>query len=75
MSGQSEELVSNGDTGRKIKLLAGSICDCIEVVKALKNKTHPCHEIVMVQNEMVSAAPELRQRPEPWIGNFKSEHK
>jgi hypothetical protein len=70
MSQQNEELVSNGDNGREIKLLAGSICDCPEVVEALKKKTHPCHEIVMVQNEMVSDAPELRQRPEPWIGNL-----
>ena len=56
----------------EIKLLAGAICNCSEVMKALGNKSHPCHKVVSVQNEMTTQDANLRQRPEPWIGNLLS---
>lgn len=50
--------------------LAKKICACKEVEKSKSNTNHPCHEIVAVQNIMVRDNEELRQRPEPWIGNL-----
>ena len=60
------------DKNRDIRLLASSICACPNVTKALTDERHPCHKVVNVQNEMISEAPDLRQRPEPWIGNLAS---
>lgn len=54
----------------KIELLAQSICSCPNVLKALSETNHPCHKVVNVQKAMISNAPDLRQRPEPWIGNL-----
>lgn len=58
------------DKSHEIKLLASSICDCSELKKALDSKSHPCHKVVAVQNEMVANDKSQRQRPEPWIGNL-----
>ena len=52
--------------------LATSICSCSEVNVALSNKSHPCHTVVSVQDEMVSENALMRQRPEPWIGNIET---
>jgi hypothetical protein len=58
------------DETNKISLLAKSICDCPEVARALNDVSHPCNKVVAVQNAIASVDPELRQRPEPWIGNI-----
>lgn len=52
--------------------LATSICSCPEVNAALGNKSHPCHRVVSVQEEMVATDAQMRQRPEPWIGNIET---
>jgi hypothetical protein len=52
--------------------LATSICSCPEVDAALSNKSHPCHRVVSVQDEMVATDAQMRQRPEPWIGNIET---
>ena len=52
--------------------LATSICSCPEVDAALGNKSHPCHSVVSVQDEMVATDAQMRQRPEPWIGNIET---
>ena len=59
-------------TSIEVSLLAQKICNCPEVSIALTDKKHPCHKVVNVQNEMISEAPDTRQRPEPWIGNLAS---
>jgi hypothetical protein len=51
--------------------LAKSICACTEVGLALKDKNHPCHKVVMTQQEMIQGDESVRQRPEPWIGNLE----
>jgi hypothetical protein len=52
--------------------LATSICSCPEVDAALGNKSHPCNRVVSVQDEMVATDVQMRQRPEPWIGNIET---
>ena len=52
--------------------LAKSICACAEVGLALKDKNHPCHKVVMTQQEMIQGDESVRQRPEPWIGNLEN---
>ena len=52
--------------------LATSICSCPEVDAALGNKSHPCHRVVSVQDEMVATDAKMRQRPEPWSGDIET---
>lgn len=52
--------------------LAKSICSCKEVGLALKDSNHPCHKVVMTQEEMIQGNENVRQRPEPWIGNLQN---
>jgi hypothetical protein len=52
--------------------LAKSICACTEVGLALNDKNHPCHKVVMTQQEMIQGDESVRQRPEPWIGNLEN---
>jgi hypothetical protein len=53
------------------KNLARSICSCSELSKALGDSSHPCHKVVMTQKAMLQGDENLRQRPEPWIGNLQ----
>lgn len=52
--------------------LAKSICACTEVGLALTDKNHPCHKVVMTQQDMIQGDESMRQRPEPWIGNLEN---
>ena len=52
--------------------LAKSICACTEVGLALADKNHPCHKVVMTQQDMIQGDESMRQRPEPWIGNLEN---
>ena len=52
--------------------LAKSICSCKEVGLALKDSNHPCHKVVMTQEQMTKGDENMRQRPEPWIGNLEN---
>jgi hypothetical protein len=52
--------------------LARSICSCSELSKALGDSSHPCHKVVMTQNAMLQGDEDMRQRPEPWIGNLQN---
>lgn len=54
------------------KNLARSICSCSELSKALGDANHPCHKVVMTQKAMLQGNENMRQRPEPWIGNLQN---
>ncbi len=52
--------------------LARLICSCSELSKALGDSSHPCHKVVMTQKTMLQGDENMRQRPEPWIGNLQN---
>lgn len=51
--------------------LAQAICSCPEVQNALENEDHPCRKVVLTQTNIARKDTDMRQRPEPWIGNLE----
>ncbi len=56
--------MSNNQNAKKLLL---DICNCPNVKIAADDKSHPCHKIVVLQNE---CPPDKRQLPEPWSGDI-----
>lgn len=57
---------------QSVNQLATEICSCREVALAINDSTHPCHKVAMIQEPILISDQNLRQRPEPWIGNLES---
>jgi hypothetical protein len=72
MSSQSEDLVVKND---KAKALALEINSCREVIDALNDKSHPCHEVVKWQADqwkqpILQIENSKMHRPEAWTGDI-----
>jgi hypothetical protein len=72
VSQQNDELVLKND---KAKALAIEINSCREVIEALNDKSHPCHEVVKWQADqwkppILQIENSKMHRPEAWTGDI-----
>ena len=67
-----EFIIGGGKTMKRLdaKELLLSISNCDEVLKSIKDKSHPCHTIVHYQ--YINNSKKEFQHPEPWNGNIDS---